>query len=268
MNRVAIGRSIRALRQRKRWRQVDLAAAAGIGQPAVSGAERGELGVVSIATLERIVAAVDAELVVYVRWRGGDLDRLLDAAHADLVERSARLLRAHGWEVHPEVSFAEYAERGSIDILAWHPGARIVLVIEVKSEITGIEETLRRHDTKVRLAPKVAFARFGVRPTTVARLLVLPRTRATRSRLAAHAATFDAAYPARGRTVGRWLAAPAGPMAGVLMVPPGATARRPRRINRPAACWSRRARPHAGRAGSTGLPPDDVGQRGHAGFDA
>ena len=235
MNRVAIGRAIRALRQRKRWRQRDLAARTGIGQAAVSGAERGEIGAVSIATLERIVGAVGAELVVYVRWRGGDLDRLLDAAHADMVERVAILLRDLGWDVHPEVSFSEWGERGSIDILAWHPGARMILVVEVKSEITGIEETLRRHDIKVRLAPRVAFDRLGVRATAVSRLLVVPRIRAARSRLATHAATFDATYPTRGRAVTRWLAKPDGTMAGVLTIPQGAAARRPRRISRPAA---------------------------------
>src|SRR3954452_8004000 len=112
MNRVAIGRQLRALRQRKRWRQQDLAAEVRIGQPAVSGVEPGNVDVVSIATLERLLAAVEAELVVYVRWRGGDLDRLPDAAPAVLVERTTKLLRQLGWEVHPEVSFSEFGERG------------------------------------------------------------------------------------------------------------------------------------------------------------
>jgi transcriptional regulator with XRE-family HTH domain len=234
MNRVAIGRALRALRLRKRWRQKDLARRVGIGQPAISGVEAGEIGAVSITTLERLVAAVDAELVVYVRWRGGDLDRLLDAAHADLVERATKLLRDLGWEVHPEVSFSEFGERGSVDILAWHRESRTILVIEVKSEITAIEETLRRHDAKVRLAPRIAFERFGERPTHVARLLVLPDTASARRRLTSHAATFAATYPARGRVVTRWLAGPTGPIAGVLMLPQTPGTRRPRRIGRPA----------------------------------
>jgi hypothetical protein len=153
-----------------------------------------------------------------VRWRGGELDRLLDQTHAELVERAARLLERLGWEVHVEASFARYGERGSVDILAWHRTARIVLVIEVKSEITGVEETLRRHDTKVRLAPHIAFERLGERPAHVARLLVLPDTSVTRRRLAGHEVTFRRAYPARGRSVTRWLAAPDGPLAGILLL--------------------------------------------------
>jgi transcriptional regulator with XRE-family HTH domain len=235
MNRVGIGRSLRALRQRKGWRQQDVARKVGIGQPSVSSVEAGVVDAVSISTLERMLAAVDAELVVFVRWRAGDLDRLLDAGHADLVERTTTLLRGLGWQVHPEVSFSEFGERGSIDVLAWHPEARVVLVIEVKSEITAVEETLRRHDVKVRLARKIAFDRFGERPDHVARLLVLPRSSAARRRLASHEATFDAVYPARGRAVSRWLSSPSGPLAGVLLLEHGATARRQRRVKCTAA---------------------------------
>jgi transcriptional regulator with XRE-family HTH domain len=235
MNRVAIGRQLRALRQRKHWRQQDLADKVKVGQPTVSGVEAGKLDAVSLATLERLVAAVDAELVVYVRWRGGDLDRLLDAAHADLVEQVASLLRNLGWQVHPEVSFSEFGERGSIDLLAWHPLARIVLVVEVKSEITAVEETLRRHDVKVRLARKIFFDRFGERPAHVGQLLVLPRTSSARRRLGAHAATFDATYPTRGRSLADWLASPTGAVAGILMLAPSPAARRGQRIRAPAA---------------------------------
>jgi transcriptional regulator with XRE-family HTH domain len=213
-----IGRALRALRQRRGWRQVDLAARIGISQSAVSAAECGDLDAVSVRTLGRLLAECGGDLVLGVRWRGGELDRLLDQTHAELVERAARLLERLGWEVHVEASFARYGERGSVDILAWHRTARVVLVIEVKSEITGVEETLRRHDTKVRLAPHIVFERLGERPAHVARLLVLPDTSVTRRRLADHEVTFRRAYPARGRSVTRWLAAPDGPLAGILLL--------------------------------------------------
>ena len=32
------------------------------------------------------------------------------------------------WIVEPEVSFSIYGERGVIDILAWHPTSRILLL--------------------------------------------------------------------------------------------------------------------------------------------
>ncbi len=233
----AIGRVLRALRQRKGWRQADLAQRVRIGQPAVSSVERGDLGAVSVRTLGRLIGETGAELVLSVRWQGGELDRLLDRAHAEIVERVARRLTSLGWDVHVEVSFARYGERGSVDVLGWHPGSRTALIVEVKSEITGVEDTLRRHDVKARLAPHIVFERLGERPAQVGRLLVLPDTSTTRRRLAEHEVTFDRAYPARGRTVSRWLAHPEGALAGVMLIRGfrGGSQRRRRVRRRPGA---------------------------------
>jgi hypothetical protein len=70
------------------------------------------------------------------RWRGGDLDRLVNARHAALHEAVGRTLsEVAGREYAPEVSFSVYGERGIIDILAWHGASRALLVIELKTEI-------------------------------------------------------------------------------------------------------------------------------------
>lgn len=168
-----MGRALRVLRVRAGLRQVDVATGADVSQQLVSKVERGRCAQLSGRTLRRIFAAVDADVVTFVRWRGGELDRLLDEGHADLVGRIAGLLRRHGWEVLTEVTYSEFGERGSIDVLAWHPGRRVLLVVEVKTEIASSEELLRRHDAKVRLGPKIARDRFGWAPTSSARLLVL-----------------------------------------------------------------------------------------------
>jgi hypothetical protein len=91
-------------------------------------------------------------------------DRLLDEARARLVEHIAHRLEELGWQVHVEVAFARYGERRSVYVLGWDPATRTVLIVEVKSEVTGVEETLRRHDVKVRLALHIAFERL---PPTV-----------------------------------------------------------------------------------------------------
>ena len=214
----AIGYVLRSLRRRKGWRQVDLGGRVGITQSIVSAVERGDLDRVSVRTLGRMFEACGADLVMTVRWHGGDLDRLLDRAHAELVERVARLLVALGWEVHVEVSFSRYGERGSVDVLGLHPATRAALIVEVKSAITGVEETLRRHDMKVRLAPAIVRERLGVAPVLVARLLVAPDTSTVRRRIEEHAETFRRVYPLRGRAVHRWLRSPSGPMAGILLL--------------------------------------------------
>ena len=187
---------------------------------------------VSHRTLERLFAAVEGELVLSVRWRAGDLDRLMDRTHASLVERVAARLARMGWQVHPEVSFSHFGERGSIDLLAWDPDRRAAVITEVKSEITGVEETLRRHDAKVRLASVIVRERFGVNPRTVSKLLVLPDTTTARRRIAAHPETFGRAYPDRGAAVRRGLRTRDGPVNGVLFeaIPPDARPRRRIRV--------------------------------------
>lgn len=218
MDDLRIGIRFRALRHRLGWRQDDLAERAGVSQDMISLVERGRLEDVTLRNLRGIAKELDAEFVNLLRWRGGDLDRLVDEGHARIVGLIAEMLSAEGWEIRLEVSYAVYRERGSIDILAWHPTARLLLVVEVKTDLVVVEETLRKHDEKARLAPKIAVEQFGWRATAVARLLVLPSLSTQRRRVERHAAVFDAAYPLRGLGVHRWLAKPAGIMTGLLFV--------------------------------------------------
>jgi hypothetical protein len=140
-------------------------------------------------------------------------------------------LERRGWTVLPEVTFSEWGERGSIDILAWHAGSRTLLVVEVKTELASIEELLRRHDAKVRLAPRIAEGRFGTRPARTARLLVVADTSTNRRRLERTDAVLRAAYPDRGGRVRAWLRDPRGTMAGVQFLT-GATGRATRSRSR------------------------------------
>lgn len=218
MDDVRLGARFRALRQRLGWRQQDLAQRAGVTQDDVSRVERGRLDAMPIGKLRRIAAALEADLPIGIRWRGGDLDRLIDEGHAVLVGRIAATLRDLGWDVRLEVSFSVYGERGSIDVLAWHPTARILLVVEVKTELVAIEETLRKHDQKVRLAPRIAAEQFGWLAIGTARLLVLPSLSTPRRRVERHATVMDVAYPLRGTSLRRWIASPTEPAAGLLFL--------------------------------------------------
>lgn len=215
-----VGRVLRALRHRLGWRQTDVGAAAKISQDAVSRIERGFIDAMPLRSVRRVAASLGADLVVSIRWRGGEIDRLMDEGHAALVGAVAAVLAASGWEIQPEVSFAECRESGSIDILAWHAGSRTLLVVEVKTELTSLEETLRRHDAKVRLAPAIAGNRFGWRAAATSRLLVLPDLSTPRRRVRRHASVLDRAYPTRGPAMSGWIKSPVGSVAGMLFVSP------------------------------------------------
>jgi transcriptional regulator with XRE-family HTH domain len=224
MTDVQLGRRIRAVRQRLGWRQRDVATSAGVSQDLVSFIERGRLDRVSLTAVRRVAAALDAEMTLYFRWRGGDLDRILDEGHATLVGIVIRLLQSDGWLVKTEVSYSEFGERGSIDILAWHPRTRSLLVVEVKTELTSVEETLRKHHEKARLAPKVAREQFAWHARTTSRLLVLPDLSTPRRRVERHDPVLRVACPLRGTAVRSWLKAPAEPISGLAFVKPGPSA--------------------------------------------
>ena len=218
MNDLTVGRVIRLLRHRHRWRQQDLADKAGVSQGMISLLERGQVDRAALRTVRAVLEALDASAWLDVRWRGGIVERLLDERHAALVGAVATALTRWKWEVVPEVSYSVFGERGSIDLVAWHASSRTLLVIEVKTELASVEATLRKHDEKVRLGPRVVAERFGWRPATVGRLVVLPSDRTQRRHVQRHAAVLDRALSVRGHAVRAWLRDPRGPLAGLWFV--------------------------------------------------
>lgn len=207
MDPFRFGRGIRDLRRRRGWRQEDLARAAGVSRSVVARVEQGRGDRVPYVTLARIAAALGARVAVRLDWRGEQLDRLIDSRHAALTELVVRELTSHGWECATEVTFSVYGERGSIDVLAYHPAASVVLVVEVKSSIPEIGNLLIPIDRKVRLAPRIAAER-GWPPGVVARLLVVEEGRTVRRRIQDHEAIFSTAFPVRGWAVRRWMRRP------------------------------------------------------------
>ncbi len=72
----------------------------------VSYLESGVLGGTSLEMLRRVAAELDIRIDVVARWRGGELDRLLNARHSRLAVAFIARLHALGWQVVPEVSFS------------------------------------------------------------------------------------------------------------------------------------------------------------------
>ena len=212
-----IGAAVRVIRHRRGWRQLDVAAAAGVSQTLVSAVERGHVDGISVGTIRNVVGALGVRMELELRWRSGAIDRLLDERHAVLVGRTVLLLRRRGWATDVEVSYAHYGERGSIDVLAWHEPSRTLLVVEVKSALMSVEATLRKLDEKARLAPAIVASRQE-RPACVSRLVILPATTTARRAVARHAAVLDAALPERGGTLRMWLREPSGSVRGLLFV--------------------------------------------------
>jgi len=169
--------------------------------------EAGRGDELSLRQVDAVVRALSARLDLYLSWNGEALDRLLDADHARLVDLVAAELRSLGWEVAVETTFNIRGERGSIDVLGFHPPTGTVVVIEVKSVVPDVQATLLVLDRKTRLAREIA-RQLGWTARAVARVLVVGDGRTTRRRVATHRAIFAAVFPNRTVAVKRWLRSP------------------------------------------------------------
>jgi transcriptional regulator with XRE-family HTH domain len=204
---VTFGRGFKALRVRRRLTQADLANAAGVSRGAIARIESGAAERVTVGTLERVARPLGARVTCRLSWNGEGLDRLLDAAHAEIVEQIVRIHSDAGWLVATEVSFNHFGERGSIDVLAFHQASRCLLVIEAKSVVPDVQATLVTLDRKARLGVDIARAR-GWHATSVGRLLVIRDERTARRRVTEHAATFGNAFPDRVARIRAWIRRP------------------------------------------------------------
>lgn len=186
-----------------------------------------------------VASALDARIDFDLRWRGGQLDRLLDARHAALQQEVVRrLTRAPGWLAAPEVSYSISGERGAIDLLAWHAGSGALLVIEIKSQIVDLQDLLCTMDQRRRLAPAIARGR-GWQGRAVSTWVAVEDTDANRRRARRHADLLAAAFPATGSVVRGWLRAPVKPIQALSFVAiahPGSRTRplgTPERVRKP-----------------------------------
>lgn len=248
-----IGSALRALRLRRRLRQVDVAAAAGIPRGAVMRIEAGRLDEVSFGYVRRMARVLDARFEGLVRWRGADLDRLVNRGHALMHEAAFRWLKeVGGWFALPEVSFARNGERGVIDIVAWHAASRILLVIELKTRIVDINDLMATMDLRRRVAWQIA-KEHGWDPVAVGVWVIVAPGRSNGRALADHATVLRAKFPADGRSMRRWLSRPSADIAGLSFMPQvrvadlGRDPTTPRRVRRLSASANRAQRPTRGR---------------------
>lgn len=247
-----VGSALRALRIRRRLRQADVAAAAGIPRGVVMRIEAGRLDDVSFGQVRRMARVLDARFEGLVRWRGADLDRLVNRGHALMHEATFRWLNEiGGWFALPEVSFARNGERGVIDIVAWHAASRIMLVIELKTRIVDINDLMATMDVRRRVAWQIA-EDHGWDPVAVGVWVVVAPGRSNSRALADHATVLRAKFPADGRSMRRWLSTPAGDIASLSFMPQvrvadlGRDPTTPRRVRRSSPSTNRPQRSATG----------------------
>jgi len=210
-----LGQLLRAIRRRSGQTQAALAIAANVPRRDVIRVEAGDAGQVAVERVRLIFDASGGRLKLSAWVNGASADRLLDEGHARLLERAAQVLVRREWQPHSEVTFSEFGERGSIDLLGSYKPLRAIAVCEIKSALGSLEESNRMLDVKERLAPKITFDRLGWRPRVVGRILIVPNEMTVRRIVARHAMTMASVYPARSREVRAWLRNPVTPLRGI-----------------------------------------------------
>jgi transcriptional regulator with XRE-family HTH domain len=210
-----LGSVIRLLRQRRGWRQHDLALRAGVSDTLVGVLELGGAERMSVRRVRRVCAAVGIRLGWDAGYRRAELAQMRDERHAALAERVANHLDRLGWLVAAEVSFNEYGDRGRIDLLAYEPASRTLIVIEIKTAIVDLQDLLGGLDVKQRLARNIA-RRLGWDPLVAVPAIVLLDHTTNRRRVATHERLL-ARFSLRGRGVRLWLRRPVGSPTGVLL---------------------------------------------------
>jgi transcriptional regulator with XRE-family HTH domain len=205
-----IGAAFRAVRIRKRLTQVDVAEKARISPATVSRLERGHFGSCRLDAVRRVAACLEMWLAIEARYRGTDLNRILNSAHAALHEALATFLNGlAGWQTVAEVSFSVWGERGVIDILAWHEPTRSLLIIELKTLLVDPQDLVQEMGRRLRLAHAIAREQ-GWDPLTVSAWVVLTDTRTNRRHVQRHTTLLKGAFPSDGRALRSWLAKPSG----------------------------------------------------------
>jgi transcriptional regulator with XRE-family HTH domain len=215
MDDLRVGLVLRAVRRRLGWRQLDVGERAGVSQKLVSLVEAGRLGSVSLRSLRAIAGVLEVRLSIEPLWRGGQLPRLLDADHAKLVNAVASLMHRRGWATLVEYTFNHFGDRGSVDLVGWHPRHCALVLVEVKGRIVDVQDLLAGVARKRRIVPELLAKERGWRPVCVGQLLVVGEADAQRRLVARHASIFSATFPQRGREARGWLAHPTGPLSAL-----------------------------------------------------
>ncbi len=188
MRNLRVGRLLRMRRIRRGQRQSDVARAAGLSSSVVGRHEAGEIA--RMDPLRAHAEALGLRAEVRLTGIGGELARLSDDEHAAIQELLAARLRARRFEVVAELSFNEWGERGRVDLAAFEAGSAMLVVVEVKAELSDLQDTLGRLDVKGRLAKRIASLR-GWQPAGAAVVLAVAATSANRAIVAAHPALFS-----------------------------------------------------------------------------
>jgi transcriptional regulator with XRE-family HTH domain len=199
---VRMGGDLRAARRRRKVTQLQLGGRVGISQSAVSRAERGLGGGLTLDAWQRFGIALGTPF--RANLQRDPLADTADAGHLAMQELVLRLGRAAGYRGLVELPTKPNEPWRSIDVALVDDARRRLVVVECWNTIGDIGGAARTSTRKASEAQELATARWGEAPHGVGLVWVVRATARNRALVARYPEVFAARFP--GSSIG-WVAA-------------------------------------------------------------
>jgi len=197
-----LGRELRASRTRRRLTQTQVGVLVDLSKSAVSKAERGFGGSLSLDTWQSLFLALDRRLVVDVSRDAAA--EPLDAGHLALQELVLRATQAAGIVRSFELPVPGAHGRHSIDVFLRCDRHRCLTVCECWNTLDDIGAATRSFNWKLTKAAEAAVAVGGTRAYAVNGVWVIRSTARNRGLVARYPHVFAARFPGSSAA---WLSA-------------------------------------------------------------
>jgi transcriptional regulator with XRE-family HTH domain len=208
---IRLGELVRDARQLAGWTQAELAHRAAASQSAISRLERGVAGALDVLVVERVLAALGFRASLDIDGRHlADRRRQREPVHARMNGFLASNLERRGFRTALEVPVGDPSPRGWIDLLAFRPTDRGLIVDETKGDLPDVgafQRSLAFYERSAREAAN----RLGWSPTRVVVLATMLDSKTIATRLAENRELLGRAFPSPVERLLAWIDDPRAP---------------------------------------------------------
>lgn len=196
---LALGRTVREARRRRRLSQADLAVRVNVHQSSISRIELGLGGAVSLEVWVGLGVAIGQPLAVTFSRPLGASREPSDAGHLAMQERLLALAKATGRTASFELPTRSADPRYSIDVCVRDTQHRLLIVQEAWNTFGDIGAAIRSTNRKTAEATDLAATIDDGPPYRVAAVWVVRPSAANRTLVARYPETFSSAFPGSSR---------------------------------------------------------------------
>ncbi len=208
---IRLGELVRDARELVGWTQGELAQRSRSSQAAISRMEHGVAEVLDVLLVERVLDALGMRSELQVEGRHlGDRRRQREPVHARINGFVAGQLARREFLSALEVEVGAGSVRGWIDLIAFRPADRALIVNETKGDLPDVgafQRSLAFYEREARVAAN----RLGWSPTRVVVLATLLDSARLAERLADNRGLLTRAFPSPIERLLTWIDNPAAP---------------------------------------------------------